>query len=259
MIRLTVKEIENRVQLVKEYMELEGSYYSLEDGIVKIPKLKNGKGYRKESVTKQGYRFYSLRDKKAKKNYTVYLHHIVMILADPQTYIEQMSIGMTVNHKDGNKANNSLSNLEYMTQLDNFTHAYVAGLYKENALEVSIREADVYNILRAYHVAEMSVEELSEMFGLSEHAIKKIVKGRLHRPIYMMFRAVNADLIRKEKPGNSKLSEDEVKSILRMYHIEEMAQAVIAERYNIGRSTVAMITTGQRWKEIYKEFTKQGA
>ncbi|PGV52605.1 hypothetical protein COD92_09725 [Bacillus sp. AFS037270] len=240
-------------------MELEGSYYNLEQGIVKIPKLKNGKGYRKESVTKQGYRYFALRDIKAKKTYTVYLHHIVMILADPKKYIEQMTLGMTVNHKDGNKANNSLSNLEYLTHLDNLTHAYVIGLKKEDALELSVREADVYNILRAYHIAHMSAEELSEMFGISVSAIKKIVRGRLHRPIYMMFRAVNAELLRKEKPGSQKLSEDEVRSILRMYLIEDIAQKKIAEQYNIKRSTVGMIATGQRWKKVYEEFTKQGA
>ena len=52
MRRLTEAELQERVALVRKYMELEGSYYSLEDGIVKIPKLIGEAGYRKESFTK---------------------------------------------------------------------------------------------------------------------------------------------------------------------------------------------------------------
>ena len=262
MRRLNTVELQNRVELVREFMKLEGSYYSLEDGIVKIPKLIGEEGYRKEAITQDGYIYYSLWNAKGKKSYTLYLHHIVMILADGEAYIEQMSKGKTINHKDGDKSNNSLNNLEYLSHVENVTHAYVTGLIKENPLERSISEHDVYKILKAYHNEGRSAKELSKMFKVSISAINKIVKGRLHRHAYTMFKPINTDLIRTSKKGNSKLTEHKVKSILRMYYIEGITQTVIAERHNVSRSTVAMVVTGQRWKEFYEEFqfhTKQRA
>ncbi|GLY12512.1 hypothetical protein Bbad01_37280 [Bacillus badius] len=235
-------------------MELEGSYYNLEEGIVKIPKLIGKSGYRKEAVTKDGYLYFSLRDTKRKRYCTLYLHHLVMILADGEAYIEQMSNGMTINHKDGNKANNSLNNLEYLSHNENVAHAYVTGLIKENPLEELISEHEVYKILSAYNIEGKSVEELSKVFKISVSAINKIVKGRLHSHVYTMFKAFNAGAIRTIKKGSSKLTDEQVKSILRMYHVEGITQAVIAERQNVSRSTVAMVVTGQRWKELYEEF-----
>lgn len=261
MRRLNTVELQNRVELVREFMKLEGSYYSLEDGIVKIPKLIGEKGYRKEAFTQDGYIYYSLWNAKGKKYCNLYLHHIVMILADGEVYIEKMSKGMTINHKDGDKANNSLNNLEYLSHVENVIHAHVTGLIKVNPLEKLISEQEVYEILNSYHLEGKSIMELSKMFKISVSAIKRIVKGRLHRHVYIMFKAINSESIRVDKKGGSKLTEDKVKSILRMYHVEKLTQAVIAERHNVSRSTVAMIVTGQRWKELYEEFqchNKQG-
>ena len=185
------------------------------------------------------------------------MHHIVMILADGEAFIEQMSKGMTINHKDGNKGNNSISNLEYLSHADNLSPAQETGLIKEKPLEELISEHEVYKILKAYHKEGKSIEELSKAFELTVSAINKIVKGKLHRHVYTMYKAYNADSIRVAKKGRCKLTKEQVNRILRMYHIDSVSQGVIASKYGVSRSAVAMIASGQRWEEVYKAFQKQ--
>ena len=53
------------------------------------------------------------------------VHRLIMLaFVGPQN-------GMQINHKDGNKSNNQLSNLEYVTQEENRTHALDNGLKDE--------------------------------------------------------------------------------------------------------------------------------
>lgn len=52
------------------------------------------------------------------KSQRVYVHHAVM-----DAFIGPRPAGLVVNHKDGDKQNNSLANLEYVSQKENCLHA----------------------------------------------------------------------------------------------------------------------------------------
>ena len=58
-----------------------------------------------------------------KKIHQFYVHRIVAI-----TYINNPRNCREVNHKDGNKDNNHVSNLEWVTRSENMAHAYDSGL-----------------------------------------------------------------------------------------------------------------------------------
>ncbi|KGP71516.1 sigma factor-like helix-turn-helix DNA-binding protein [Pontibacillus yanchengensis] len=257
MIRLNAERLQHRVELVKEYMDLEGSNYNLEAGSLTIVK-KVGQGSKKASISTDGYTNYSLRDGSRGKSYTVYLHHIVMILADPEEYIKQMSEGMTINHKSGDKTDNSLSNLEYMTLEDNQTHSYINGfgLNNRHRIEDLISYNDAYFILRSYYVDQESIKIIAKRTDLTEYAVRKIVRGKVFRGLKAMFSALNEDA---RKSANSTLSQAEARDILSLYYTSKMPQTEIAKRYNISRSSVAMICNGARWREVYKEFKQVGA
>jgi hypothetical protein len=59
------------------------------------------------------------------KTYTRQLHRLIAIAFIPNPFNLE-----TVNHKDGDKSNNAVSNLEWMTMRDNVRHAWSTGLAK---------------------------------------------------------------------------------------------------------------------------------
>lgn len=91
-----------------------GKYFCKEDGTLwsKVGKLK----CKRSSVGKDGYHRIMLSGEG--KNTTCYLHRLVW-----EQFHGEIPSGMTVNHKDMDKGNNALDNLELMTQAENLAHA----------------------------------------------------------------------------------------------------------------------------------------
>ena len=79
---------------------------------------------RSEKVVKQsnsrGYKTFKLRNNDGVK--TVRVHRVVAEL-----FLGKAPDGMVVNHKDGNKSNNTYTNLEWVTQKENVRHAVDIG------------------------------------------------------------------------------------------------------------------------------------
>lgn len=110
---------------------------------------------------RNGYVYVCLSKHNQKKTYR--LHRIVAkaFLGDRED--------MQVNHIDGNKTNNSLSNLEWVTQSENMKHAYRTGLEKIVTKRViNLDTNEIYN----------SVTEAAQQFGNRKpSAITKVCKG----------------------------------------------------------------------------------
>jgi hypothetical protein len=79
--------------------------------------LMGNRKLRKASVGKDGYCRILLRLEKG-VNVTKYVHRLVW-----ECCVGEIPAGMTVNHKDMDKGNNRLDNLELMTQAENLAHA----------------------------------------------------------------------------------------------------------------------------------------
>jgi hypothetical protein len=74
------------------------------------------------SITQQGYKRVILRVNKYEKSRTI--HSLVM-----EAFRGPRPSGMVINHLDFNPSNNHLSNLEYVTKLDNILYSKEAGRY----------------------------------------------------------------------------------------------------------------------------------
>lgn len=85
----------------------------------------------KKKINNNGYQSVCLFDKYGKEK-TVLVHRLVAL-----TFIPNPQNKPQINHKDGNKLNNSVSNLEWVTSSENQKHAYRLGL---NCFDIKDRE-----------------------------------------------------------------------------------------------------------------------
>lgn len=134
----------------------------------KVLSPKPGKlGYKVVSLTMNGY-------------FKKYLIH--RLVAD--AFIPNPQDKPYVNHKDGNKSNNCVENLEWVTPSENIKHSYDYGLRLpirgENNSQCKLTEEDVKwiknNVIKGDK--EFGCKALAKRFGVSEPHISYIVNGK---------------------------------------------------------------------------------
>lgn len=82
-------------------------------------------------LDKDGYRLFILSKNGLRKTHK--LHRLIAV-----TFIENPYGYSQINHKDGNKQNNRVDNLEWVTPQKNIQHAFTLGLNKSSPLNWSI-------------------------------------------------------------------------------------------------------------------------
>lgn len=116
-----------------------------------------------------GYLFVRLSMNGKKTNF--YIHRLVAEL-----FIPFEDGKNSVNHIDGNKNNNCVTNLEWCTHSENQYHAYIHGLNKHPTKE--ILQCDLHgNIIKRW----ASIKEASETLKINKNNISSCCVGRRNK------------------------------------------------------------------------------
>jgi hypothetical protein len=144
-------------------------YYILEDG--RIYSTKSSK-FLKGHIRK-GYRRVNLRY--CGSNHYLSVHKLVLCFLGP----DKPSDSHEVNHIDGDKLNNNLNNLQWVTRSENITHAYSKGLIPDRTgaknSNAKLTKAERRDIIKKKVKGFKSVD-LAEMYNVHPSTINRIVK-----------------------------------------------------------------------------------
>lgn len=87
-----------------------------------------------------------------------------------------------VNHKDSNRSNNCVENLEWVTHKENVNHSYIYGKrvkYKNVPRNTILTDFQVSQIdyLRQYY----TVNQIAKLFNIEYQSLKNIIRKKKHR------------------------------------------------------------------------------
>lgn len=103
-----------------------------------------------------------------------YVHRLVALafLSNPERKRE-------VNHKNGNKHDNRIENLEWATPSENISHAYNTNLNHtgQNHVHARLSEDDIKEIAKLYETTDLLQREIAAQFGVTQPHISDILKG----------------------------------------------------------------------------------
>lgn len=161
--------------------EIEGydKYFITDEGKTFSDKY-NTRRELKPRLNKKGYYYINLCKDGKYKSFEI--HRLVA-----KHFLSNFDETLQVNHIDGCKTNNNVTNLEMVTQSENLQHA-------------------------------------------SKHGLFNSVKG--------------------EKHWCAKLTEEQIKEIKQKYIPKVYTQQMLADEYNVSRSTIKFILKGKTWKHI---------
>lgn len=132
------------------------------DGVVR-----NRKSGRLKYATQDRYSEMSFQ-----KDRKQYIKHIHVLLA--RAFIPNPMDKPEVNHIDGNKNNNSLDNLEWVTRRENNLHARRTGLHKSDG----DKAVSQYTKEGQYVASFKSISEASRKTGIGISGISSVARGQ---------------------------------------------------------------------------------
>ena len=136
----------------------------------------------KQSTMTSGYKMVVLKKDGKQKSFSI---HRLMAIA----FLPNENNLPQVNHKDGNKLNNDLSNLEWCTQSQNIQHMYDSGLKTYKPLHYKGKFGKEHNRSKSVKCVQTgviygSMSEAGRILNINHSSVSWSIKNK--KPIYGM-------------------------------------------------------------------------
>lgn len=223
-----------KVKIVDEYkVDREGTVYSKQTGLPLAP-----------ATNKYGYKVVGLWENGKQSTYTV--HRLVAL-----AFIPNPDNKPCVNHIDGDKGNNLVSNLEWCTYSENTLHAL------ENKLKIPEQGEDVHNASitndQAHEICKLLIEgfrykDISEKIGTTKEVVSFISLGRTWRHVSDAYK------LPKQRRG---ISEETVRWVCRQIEKGYRNKEIVDMSTNpmVNKSTVTRIKNKKSFASVASEYS----
>lgn len=153
----------------KDVVDFEGIYQISNKGNFRRNPLNPRKARYPKQINRLGYEYISMSKKDKRINKAI--HQLVAA-----AFIPNFKYGMHVNHKDGNKTNNCLSNLELSNPVHNNTHAATLPTTtkpgKSKYRNVSIQQNKRHKIPEIKYMASVKIQKRRHYIGVFKNEIE---------------------------------------------------------------------------------------
>ena len=129
----------------------------------------------KAGKTPLGYLLVGLVDEN-KVRHSKSVHRLV-----GSAFIQNIENKPEMNHMDGNKQNNCINNLEWVTHAKNMQHAFDIGLKSHAGVNnpgTQLTEEDVIEIYNLAFSNTLTLKEIGRIYGVSRAAVSSIKRGK---------------------------------------------------------------------------------
>lgn len=166
-----------------------------------------------------------------------------------ETFLGKIPEGLVVNHKDGNKVNNNLSNLEIVTYSENMKHAYRLGLQSSHGSKNSMSKVTEEDVLCMYSMFSRGCnnEEVSLKFGLHSRYISLIRHGKRWKMLY-------SEKVSKPFPKSYNYIYDRNTLIYARSLLDTKSNTEISYITGIEKSAVSRLRHGKLYIRFFKAY-----
>lgn len=147
-----------------------------------------------------------------------------------------------INHKNNDRQDNRASNLEWVTNLENASHASDNRLLVHGSAHAStkLKEDDVRDIRQRYQNGE-TLQSLSRAYEITLGSLSPMVRGKTWKHV--------AGAAPAKREPRAKLTEDQV-LLIRQEYKEGVKQADLCRKYGISKGTMSELVRGKIWQNI---------
>lgn len=163
------------------------------------------------------------------KHKKYFVHRLVAM-----QYIPNPENKPQINHKNGNKKDNRVSNLEWVTASENAKHAIDKSLYKNRVKKVNQYDLDG-NFIKQWSC----IREAKTVLNLKNAHISQVCQGQ---------RKTAGGFIWKYASDKTKLTREQVIEIKE--NKDNLNREQLAKKYKVSCSCIQHIRRGRTWKDI---------